>query len=339
MLKVERVSHCYEEVVSLREVSLRVEPGDILCLLGPSGCGKTTLLRLIAGLESHYQGKISFNGRDLRAAPAHERGFGLMFQDFALFPHLSVEDNVAYGLKRQGVAKRERQRKVEALLKRVGLAGLNRRDVAALSGGQKQRVALARSLAPGPKFLMLDEPLGSLDAPLRDQLAVELRQIIKTDGLSAIYVTHDHREAYAIADRIAVMKDGAIQQQGSPFDLYHHPRTAFVARFLGLSNIFRGADSPMAQSLANQANLALSPVDPFLIHPAGIHLNHPPNRPAVALVGQLETLVFRGDHSQVTVRLSGGLQLSLLSRGIHDDLGAAVKVFIALEAIQPLTPS
>lgn len=339
MLKVERVSHCYEEVMSLREVSLRVEQGDILCLLGPSGCGKTTLLRLIAGLETHYQGKISFNGRDLRAAPAHERGFGLMFQDLALFPHLSVEDNVAYGLKRQGVAKRERQRKVETLLQRVGLAGLNRRDVAALSGGQKQRVALARSLAPGPKFLMLDEPLGSLDAPLRDQLAVDLRQIIKADGLSAIYVTHDHREAYAIADRIAVMKDGAIQRQGRPFDLYHHPQTTFVAHFLGLSNIFHGADHPLAQRLANQAHLALSPADPFLIHPTGIYLNHPPNRPAAALAGHLEGLIFRGDHSQVTVQLSGGMQLSLMARGIHDELGAAVKVFIALEAIQPLRPA
>jgi len=211
MLVVERVSHSYEQVASLRDVSLRVERGEILCLLGPSGCGKTTLLRIIAGLETDFQGKISFDGQDLRQVPVHERGFGLMFQDFALFPHMSVEDNVAYGLKRHRVAKSERQKQVQSMLQRVGLAGFNRRDVASLSGGQKQRVALARSLAPGPRFLMLDEPLGSLDALLRDRLAVELRQIIKADGLNAIYVTHDHQEAYAIADRIAVMSAGTIR--------------------------------------------------------------------------------------------------------------------------------
>ena len=336
MLKVERVSHSYGQVESLREVSLQVEKGEILCLLGPSGCGKTTLLRIIAGLETDYRGEVAFNGMSLRNVPAHERGFGLMFQDFALFPHLSVEDNVAYGLQRRRAAKDEIQNKVQSMLRRVGLAGFNRRDVASLSGGQKQRVALARSLAPGPKFLMLDEPLGSLDALLRDQLAVELRQIIQADGLSAIYVTHDHREAYAIADRIAVMKAGAVQQQDSPFDLYHHPRTAFVARFLGLSNIFRPADSPMAQSLAQRADLAPSSSGAFLIHPAGIHLNHAPTRPAVELSGRLESLVFRGDHSEATALVSDEMRLSLNARNVHLDIGAAVKVFIALDAIKPL---
>ena len=337
MLNLENVSHSYQQVASLRGVSLRVEPGEILCLLGPSGCGKTTLLRIIAGLEADYQGKILFNGQDLRNAPVHEREFGLMFQDFALFPHLSVEGNVAYGLKRHRAAKGEIQSQVQAMLHRVGLSGFNRRDVAALSGGQKQRVALARSLAPGPKFLMLDEPLGSLDARLRDQLAVELRQIIQADGLSAIYVTHDHKEAYAIADRIAVMRAGAIQQQDSPFDLYHHPKTAFVARFLGLSNIFRSTDSPIARSLARRVGFALSPSDLFLIHPAGICLNRRPNQTAAELPGQLENLVFRGDHSEATVLLSDEMRLSLISRNIHLDIGAAVTVYIALDAIKPLT--
>ena len=336
MLKVERVSHSYGQVESLRDVSLQVEKGEILCLLGPSGCGKTTLLRIIAGLETDYRGEAAFNGKSLRNAPAHERGFGLMFQDFALFPHLSVEDNVAYGLKRRRAAKDDIQNKVQSMLRRVGLAGFNRRDVASLSGGQKQRVALARSLAPGPKFLMLDEPLGSLDALLRDQLAVELRQIIKADSLSAIYVTHDHREAYAIADRIAVMSDGAIQQQDSPFDLYYHPRTAFVARFLGLSNIFRAADSPTAQSLAERADFAASSSGAFLIHPAGIYLNQRPNQPAVELPGRLENLVFRGDHSEATALAADEMRLSLNARQVDLDIGAAVKVFIALDAIKPL---
>ena len=337
MLKAARVSHSYGQVASLRNVSIRVEKGEILCLLGPSGCGKTTLLRIIAGLETDYQGEISFDGRSLRKVPVHEREFGLMFQDFALFPHLSVEDNVAYGLKRHGAAKGEIGDKVQSMLQRVSLAGFNRRDVASLSGGQKQRVALARSLAPGPKFLMLDEPLGSLDALLRDQLAVELRQIIKADGLSAIYVTHDHKEAYAIADRIAVMNAGAIQQQDSPFDLYHHPRTEFVARFLGLSNIFRFADNPIAQSLARRVDFAPALSDTFLIHPAGIYLNQRPNQAAVELPGQLENLVFRGDHSEATVLLSDAMRLSLISRNIHVGIGDLVKVFIALDAIKPLT--
>ena len=337
MLNIENVSHSYEQALSLRDVSLQVEQGEILCLLGPSGCGKTTLLRIVAGLETDCQGAILFNGQDLRQMPVHQRGFGLMFQDFALFPHLSVEGNVAYGLKRHGVAKNQRQRVVDALLNRLGLAGLNHRDVAALSGGQKQRVALARSLATRPKLLMLDEPLGSLDAPLREQLAVELRHIIKADALSAIYVTHDHQEAYAIADRIAVMKAGAIQQQDSPFDLYHHPRTEFVARFLGLSNIFRPADFPRVQGLANQIDLPLSPADPLLIHPAGIYLNQPPGQPAIELSGTLEGIVFRGGHSQATVLLSDEMRLSLFVRNIQADIGASVKVFITLDAIKPLT--
>lgn len=337
MLVVERVSHSYEQVASLRDVSLRVERGEILCLLGPSGCGKTTLLRIIAGLETDFQGKISFDGQDLRQVPVHERGFGLMFQDFALFPHMSVEDNVAYGLKRHRVAKSERQKQVQSMLQRVGLAGFNRRDVASLSGGQKQRVALARSLAPGPRFLMLDEPLGSLDALLRDRLAVELRQIIKADGLNAIYVTHDHQEAYAIADRIAVMSAGTIQQQDRPFDLYHHPRTEFVARFLGLRNIFHRDDNPLARRLAGQVDPALSPFDVFLIHPSGIHLHHQPKKASLELSGRLESLVFRGDHSEGIVILPNEMRLSLIARGIQTDMGAAVKVFIALDAIKPLT--
>ena len=211
MLRIKGLSHAYGDIVSLRDVSLEVDEGEILCLLGPSGCGKTTLLRIIAGLETEYDGVISFDDKDIRPVPVHKRGFGLMFQDFALFPHLSVAGNIAYGLKRLGLRREEIGEKVGSLLQRVGLEDLEERDVASLSGGQKQRVALARSLAPNPRLLMLDEPLGSLDAQLRDQLALELRRIIKEAGLSAIYVTHDHREAYAVADRIAVMNIGSVR--------------------------------------------------------------------------------------------------------------------------------
>ena len=212
MLRLDNIAHAYGDVVSLRGVSLELPPAEILCLLGPSGCGKTTLLRIIAGLEGDYSGEVSRDNASLRHLPTHQREFGLMFQDFALFPHLSVAQNVAYGLKRRGHSRGDIARQVDELLRKVGLAGLGARDVDALSGGQKQRVALARSLAPNPRLLMLDEPLGSLDAQLRDELALELRRLIKEAGISAIYVTHDRREAYAVADRIAVMDAGAIRQ-------------------------------------------------------------------------------------------------------------------------------
>ena len=216
MLRIDGVSHAYGDVISLRDVELTLEAGEILCLLGPSGCGKTTLLRIVAGLETEFEGSVSFNGEDLRGIPAHRRGFGFMFQDFALFPHMSVAENVAYGLRQRGYSRRECRKRAAALLDQVGLAGQGERDVAALSGGQKQRVALARSLGPNPRLLMLDEPLGSIDAQLRDQLALDLRQIIKREGLSAIYVTHDHREAFAVSDRIAVMNIGSVQQHDKP---------------------------------------------------------------------------------------------------------------------------
>ena len=240
MLQIARLSHAYGDIVSLRGVSLELPEGEILCLLGPSGCGKTTLLRIIAGLEAEYSGTVAFNGADMRSIPAHKRGFGLMFQDFALFPHLSVAGNIAYGLRRQGLGRELVDEQVQLLLSRVGLEAMEERDVAALSGGQKQRVALARSLAPNPRLLMLDEPLGSLDAQLRDQLALELRRIIKRAGLSAIYVTHDHREAYAVADRIAVMNMGSVRQHDNPRQIYPAARQRLCRALPGLGQCLRG---------------------------------------------------------------------------------------------------
>ncbi len=243
MLDIRNLSFGFDSHVVLDAVSLQVEPDEIVCLLGPSGCGKTTLLRIVAGLLEDFSGTIRFAEENLHQVAVNERGFGLMFQDFALFPHMTVAENIAYGLKRQSIKREIIAERVRLMLKRVGLEGFEDRDVSALSGGEKQRVALARSLAPQPRFLMLDEPLGSLDALLRDQLAQELREIIKDAGLSAIYVTHDHREAYAIADRIAVMAAGTIGQVAEPVELYQRPASENVARFLGLSNIFRFGDN------------------------------------------------------------------------------------------------
>ena len=268
MLRLDNIAHAYGDVVSLRSLSLELPPGEILCLLGPSGCGKTTLLRIIAGLESDYRGEITLDGASLRETPVHERGFGLMFQDFALFPHMSVAQNVAYGLKRRVHNRREIARHVDELLEQVGLSGLGERDVDALSGGQKQRVALARSLAPSPRLLMLDEPLGSLDAQLRDELALELRRLIKDAGKSAIYVTHDRREAYAVADRIAVMDAGAIRQRDTPQSLYHAPVDAHVARFLGFRNLF-SRENESAARLARIAGVYSESTSYILIHPRG----------------------------------------------------------------------
>ena len=336
MLKVVNVSHAYGDIVSLRHVSLEVEPGEIVCLLGPSGCGKTTLLRIIAGLETEYDGAVSFNDEDIRPTPAHKRGFGLMFQDFALFPHLSVAGNIAYGLKRRGLGREEIRESVQSLLRHVGLKDLDERDVASLSGGQKQRVALARSLAPNPRLLMLDEPLGSLDAQLRDQLALELRRIIKDAGLSAIYVTHDHREAYAVADRIAVMDIGGLRQLDKPFQLYRQPASAYVARFLGLTNIFSAGDSRLECLLDQLRKGCLRDTAWILIHPAGISLGAGAAQDALELTATLEDAVFRGEHYQLTAVTGSELRLSFTARDLTGKIGDAIRVSVSPGAILPL---
>ena len=336
MLQVREVSHAYGELESLRKVSLQVDSGEIVCLLGPSGCGKTTLLRIIAGLESDYAGQVIFKDADIGSTPVHQRGFGLMFQDFALFPHMSVADNIAYGLKRRGLRRSQIAKEVAALLERVGLSGMGARAVDSLSGGQKQRVALARSLAPQPQLLMLDEPLGSLDAQLRDQLALELRGLIKERGLSAIYVTHDHREAYAVADRIAVMDVGSVEQIDTPQDLYLRPRSAFVARFLGMRNVYALNHSQFTQTLGREALPEQKLSDTILIHPAGIQLGGSPENRATHWDAVLQSKVFRGDYYDVDVSVDGDTALSFAAAQVDAEPGDLIKVAISLDAVIPL---
>jgi thiamine transport system ATP-binding protein len=236
-LDVDGVSVAYGDMVVVDRADLTVSQGELLVLLGPSGCGKSSLLRAIAGLEPIVSGAIRWHGSDLSGVPPHRRGFGLMFQTHALFPHLNVIDNVAFGLRMQGIGASSRRTTATEMLDLVGLAGLGARTVGTLSGGQAQRVALARALAPRPHLLLLDEPLASLDRGLRDRLGGEIRAIVRAVGATAIHVTHDHDEAVAVADRLALMDSGQILASGNFDDLKNRPGTARVARTLGVESV------------------------------------------------------------------------------------------------------
>ncbi|MCX7844837.1 MAG: ABC transporter ATP-binding protein [Candidatus Bipolaricaulota bacterium] len=239
-LEVENLKKRFGPVVAVAGVSFAVEAGEILVLLGPSGCGKTTVLRCVAGLEQPEAGDIRLDGRSLLGLPPERRDVGMVFQNYALFPHLSVAANVAYGLRhgRRRLPRRERQARVAELLALVGLSGYERRRPHELSEGQKQRVALARALAVEPKVLLLDEPLSALDAALRQELRRELRHLLKGKGITAVYVTHDQEEALVLGDRVAVMREGRLEQVDVPQALYERPRTPFVAQFLGRANLW-----------------------------------------------------------------------------------------------------
>jgi thiamine transport system ATP-binding protein len=236
-------------------VTLAVAPGAVVALLGPSGCGKSTLLRAVAGLERPSSGTVCWDGSDLAAVPVHRRGFGLMFQDGQLFPHRDVGGNVEFGLRMAGQDAPTRRRRVAELLELVGLASYARRPVATLSGGEQQRVALARALAPRPRLLLLDEPLSALDRTLRERLAAEISTILAETGTTALYVTHDHDEAFTVADEIAVMDEGRLRQTAPPEQLWRHPADEAVARFLG----YRWFVPGHAVGLAGSATAALGP--------------------------------------------------------------------------------
>ena len=242
MLRLEALSKRFGSTVAVNELSLEVRQGEFLSLLGPSGCGKTTTLRMIAGFETPTAGRIVLGDRDVTSLQPQRRGMGMVFQNYALFPHLDVFENVAFGLKAQGSPSTdELRRRVLEALARVDLEGYEKRAVQALSGGQQQRVALARALAPEPPLLLLDEPLSNLDAALRERTRDELRQLLKRIGITSIFVTHDQEEAFALSDRIAVMNEGELQQLGSPEDLYRAPVNPFVAAFVGRANFIDGA--------------------------------------------------------------------------------------------------
>ncbi len=308
MLSLNSLNKRFGSIVALDNLTLEVADGETVAVLGPSGSGKSTLLRVIAGLEAADSGTLAWNATDLAGVPAHQRGFGLMFQDYALFPHKDVAGNVAFGLRMQGWDPARQQQRVQEVLELVGLADSSRRQIGNLSGGEAQRVALARTLAPGPSLVMLDEPLGSLDRSLREHLMTELRVIFQRLEASVLYVTHDQEEALTVADRVAVMNGGRLVQVATPEDLWTAPEELFVAEFLGFGNRFE------TEVRAGQADLgwAAVPVDEFegpavvVIRPDALRLD-----PAGAIVGQVVDSAFRGDHYLARVAMPDGTQVEV----------------------------
>jgi spermidine/putrescine transport system ATP-binding protein len=254
-----------EVVAAVRGIDLTIRKGEFFSMLGPSGCGKTTTMRMIAGFEEPTRGTVRLDGRDVTAAPPNKRDVNMVFQSYALFPHMSVFENVAFGLRRKSVPKDQVTRQVGEMLEIVDLTGREQRRPRELSGGQQQRVALARALVNHPKALLLDEPLGALDLKLRQAMQVELKRIQREVGITFVYVTHDQNEALTMSDRIAVMNDGIIEHLGPPREIYEHPATRFVAGFIGTSNLLTGS---LAQVTDGQGVIEVSP-DERIIVPAG----------------------------------------------------------------------
>lgn len=358
ILQLDKVSKSYGETFAIRDVSLNVDRGELVCLLGPSGCGKTTLLRIIAGLETMDSGTISFRGEDLHGMAPHSRGFGFMFQDLALFPHMDVFGNVGFGLRMQGMSSDQVRMRVDEMLELVDLGDYRNRKVHELSGGERQRVALARSLAPAPKLLMLDEPLGSLDRVLRESLQAQVRSILKEIGVTAIYVTHDKEEAFALADTIVFVNGGQVVQSGHPEALFRAPATEMVARSLGLRNIIKGtivrasesveiASSAGTLSTAGPLPGGLSVGDSVLviINERGISVapvDHEWAETGIKLSGVMNEQKFRGGESEIHITVGQIELISIvptLDAQTEVTSGAEVSVLIPPEAVTLLAPA
>ncbi|TAK13090.1 MAG: ABC transporter ATP-binding protein [Anaerolineae bacterium] len=300
MLQIRDLHKSFGETRALRGVSFTLVAGEVAAVLGPSGCGKSTLLALIAGLETPDSGAVSWDGSDLDDTPTHLRGFGLMFQDFMLFPHMDVTANVAFGLKMAGMQPETQAARVAETLSLVGLPDFGARDVTTLSGGEQQRVALARALAPKPRLLMLDEPLGALDRALRERLLADLARILRATHQTALYITHDQEEAYVVADTLILMNAGQVAQIGAPQAVYRAPASPWVARFLGLDNILPGTASDGAVDTAVGTFPYSGPergAVEVLLRPDAARLESP----GILLRGRLVERAFRG--GQVLLRL------------------------------------
>ena len=319
-LEVRELCKDYDQKPLLRGVSFSVGAGETFCLLGPSGSGKSTLLRIIAGLETPKSGAVLCDGVDLREVPVHKRQFGLMFQDYALFPHRSVEENVAFGLHMQNLPKPEITSRTREALQQVEMQDFAKRRVTDLSGGEKQRVALARTLAPRPRLIMLDEPLGALDRALREQLTTELRQLLTASGIPAIYVTHDQEEAFAIADQLLLLHEGLVVETGTPREIYQHPANAWVAAFLGMNNLVKGTIACADPLRVETALGVLEAAQPaggkpkpgaqvtLLIPPASAWLAAA-DQPGQKVSGRVEDCFFRGESFRVRMSFTADTTL------------------------------
>ncbi|ANN66541.1 ABC transporter ATP-binding protein [Bordetella bronchialis] len=309
-LVLNRLSKRYGDLTAVEDLSLSVERGEFISLLGPSGCGKTTTLQMIAGFVEPSGGSIVLDGKDVSRIPANKRGLGMVFQNYALFPHMTAAENVSFGLEMQRVGKEERRARVAEALKLVGLSHLADRHPARMSGGQQQRVALARALVIRPSVLLLDEPLSNLDAKLREEMQLELRSIQRTVGTTTILVTHDQSEALALSDRIVVMNQGRVEQVAEPFAAYEAPSSRFVGGFLGKANVFTPTAQPYAGELRariGEAHIAMEgqpvPRGAVIVRPEKILFAE---AGACSLPGRMKTRVFLGNHWLCQVDTSVG---------------------------------
>jgi putative spermidine/putrescine transport system ATP-binding protein len=339
VVELHGVSKRYGTVTALDAVDLTVVEGELLSLLGPSGCGKTTTLNVIAGFAAPDAGRVTIDGADVTARPAWRRGLGVVFQSYALFPHMSVADNVAFGLTERGMARAEVARRVADALALVRLSAAGRQRPHELSGGMQQRVALARALVIEPRVLLLDEPLAALDRKLREEMRAELRDIQRSVGITTIFVTHDQHEALGLSDRVAVMRAGRIEQLGTPRDVYERPATGFVADFIGASSVLeaRAIDAETVE-LAGGARLRVTLREPppagrtlrLLVRPERVELGgRGPNVLPARVVG----VMYLGDHSEVRLELPGGQRLLAAGRaGSSIEAGQTITVGLAPDA-------
>ena len=306
IVRLENVTKTYEDGFTvLDNINLAVKHNEFVTLLGPSGCGKTTTLRIIAGFVNATSGDVYFENKRINDVPAHKRNLNTVFQSYALFTHMNVFDNIAFGLKIKGVKKSEIESKVKDVLRMVNLSGYEKRDIGALSGGQQQRIAIARAVVNESALLLLDEPLGALDLKMRQSMQLELKAMQKRLGISFIYVTHDQEEALTMSDNIAVMKDGVIQQYGAPTDIYNEPKNAFVARFIGESNIVNGImhndfDVEFSGHRVKCVDSGFEKNEPVdvVIRPEDVEVCEPSND---VICGVVRTAIFKGVHYEMIV--------------------------------------
>jgi spermidine/putrescine transport system ATP-binding protein len=343
----------FGEITAVDGINLEMPSGEFFSMLGPSGCGKTTTLRMIAGFEQPTEGRILLDGIDMQFTRSYKRNVNTVFQNYALFPHLNVFDNVAFGLRRQKVSKHEIARRVAEALEQVGLTGLEKRKPGQMSGGQQQRVALARALVLKPAVLLLDEPLGALDAKLRKQLQIELKALQQNVGITFVYVTHDQEEALTMSDRIAVMSNGKIEQVAPPRDIYEEPSTTFVADFLGISNLMeaeafgsKGDGRCRVKVGEFELDAARGHTDTIgatkiTIRPERVKLEDRSSTGPNRMPGMIERSVYLGNAVRLIVRLANGDTVQALIQSDSDDIefaqGDPVTVHMPAEALRVLT--